>query len=146
MVPHKTERGALFIKSLIISGVFWFVSSWILLKVSQTTGVTSAFYKSFLISTLDLVVLITLMWKVIFSQRSGLARKIDLLFWFVFKLVCWWFLAITLKRLTNATGLELFLGVGFVGFGPVVAGWWAQRQDTAETTSENYAKHDTSSR
>jgi Ca2+/Na+ antiporter len=116
------DRGGLFLGILFGLALVWGLLGCVILGSPSESAATMDFLKVYLFSTLDLSVLIVLMWKLFFSRRSSALWKVDLFFWFVFKLVCWGFLAITLKRLTNASGAVLLFGVGFVGVGPVVAG------------------------
>lgn len=121
--PKDDHRGGVFLATLGGLAFLWAILA---IAVIQKPEEVREFLKIYFFTNLDIAVLIIIMWKLFFSQRTKTIWKVDLVFWFVFKLVCWIFLAITLKRLTNANGKVLLFGVGFAGVGPIIAGLLTQ--------------------
>lgn len=121
MDPTDKRRGAIFISSLAGFAILWSVISYVLLDKQYGSEAADAFAKIFFIACLDLLAIVMIVWKLIFSQKVKTWKNLDILLWFVFKLVCLAFLAITLKRLMNAPLAAILLGVGFMGVGPIVA-------------------------
>ena len=116
------RRGGLFLYSLGGFGLLWaVVGAMACFRLFGREGLET-FGQVFLFTSLDLIALIVLFWKLFFSRAAKGVKKIDLFLWFSFKLVCLAFLAITLKRLTNAPFAATLLGVAFIGVGPLVAG------------------------
>ena len=116
------KRGALFLRTLVILGLFWGVVGFLWVSLYFDREAAFGFIRVFFFTCLDLFAMVMIFWKLFFSGLSGIAKKVDLSLWFVFKLVCLVFLAITLKRLTNAPFAAILLGVGFIGVGPIAAG------------------------
>ncbi|MBS1959299.1 MAG: hypothetical protein JST80_07510 [Bdellovibrionales bacterium] len=121
MDPADKRRGSVFLASLAGMAVVWSVISYVLLQQQYGPEAGHAFFQIFFIACLDLLSIIMIVWKLIFSQKVKGWKSLDILLWFVFKLVCLAFLAITLKRLTNAPLAAILLGVGFMGAGPIIA-------------------------
>lgn len=78
------------------------------------------------LSLTDLAALLAMAWILFYSKMTKSVNTLILFILFTFKLVCLGFLAITLKRLGNATGTDLVLGVGFVGVGPLFSAFFAK--------------------
>lgn len=118
----ENSRGAIFLWTLGGLALLWGgVGSWWTYGHWGWAGV-SAFGQAHFFTSLDLIALIVLFWKIFFSRAAKTAKKVDLFLWFSFKLVCLVFLAITLKRLNNAPFVAVLLGIGFIGVGPIAAG------------------------
>ena len=109
-----------FLKILGILALAWFGIGLFLCRRSDFD--LSAFIQIFLYASLDLVFLILLFWKLFFTPAPQRGRTLQVLVFFTFKLVCLGFLAITLKRLRNASLTAIIMGVGFVFVGPFLAG------------------------
>lgn len=80
------------------------------------------FIQIFLFTFLDLIFLILIFWKVFFAPPEQSGRVLQIVIFLFFKLVCLGFLAITLKRLRNAPLSVIFMGIGFIWIGPLIAG------------------------
>lgn len=114
-----------FIRVLIALAMIWIgVGLWVFLPDRKTTLL---FAQLFLFSFLDLVFLVLIFWKVFFNASHQKSKMPQIIIFVTFKLVCLGFLAITLKRLENAPFSLVFMGVGFVGIGPMLTGLWLSR-------------------
>jgi hypothetical protein len=89
------------------------------------TPLFSIFFEVFWAVILDLVFLILLFWELFFAR--GPSRRVQVVIYFTFKLVCLGFLAITLKRLRNDPPLPAAIAVLFMGVGPLVSAILARR-------------------
>jgi hypothetical protein len=81
----------------------------------------SAFLQVFLLTLADLLFLILVFWTLFFTPPTRRDRALRSVIFLTFKLVCLGFLAITLKRLRNAPDQAVLLGIGFMGFGPLIS-------------------------
>ena len=120
MVPQNTESKA-FLRILAWTAVLWGLFGATIF--AQDRMVFLRVYQAVL---LDLSCLILLFWELFF--RSKPIRKLRVLFYFTFKLVCLGFLAITLKRLRNDPSLPAAVAVLFMGLGPILSGIWMKRE------------------
>jgi len=96
-----------------------------LLLFGWGTPLFSIFLEVFWAVILDLVFLILLFWELFFAR--GPSRRLQVVIYFTFKLVCLGFLAITLKRLRNDPPLPAAIAVLFMGVGPLVSAVLARR-------------------
>lgn len=119
-LPHESKK---FIKTLIILSLAWLALG-ILVHFNSPEQVL-AFMEIFLFSFLDLIFLILLFWVLFFDNADEKMRRTKLvrimLFGF-FKLVCLAFLAITLKRLRNASSSSQLMGISIIWIGPILSG------------------------
>ena len=113
------EKSKLFLR--IISGVagLWLLTGWMLYAGDPMAR--SAFLQVFLLTLADLLFLILVFWTLFFTPPTRRDRALRALIFLTFKLVCLGFLAITLKRLRNAPDQAVLLGIGFMGFGPLIS-------------------------
>jgi len=119
-LPQESRK---FIKIFLIVSLIWFVFGSIIHSSDQ--GQLVAFIQIFLFSFLDLIFLILLFWNIFFiipEIRGRRSNKIRLMFFGFFKLVCLALLAITLKRLRNASASAHLMGVSIIWVGPLISG------------------------
>lgn len=119
-VPNESKR---FVRILLLVSFLWFLLG-VLLHLRQE-GQVSAFIQIFLFSFLDLVFLSLLFWNLFFIApvtRMQRVNKIRIMVFGFFKLVCLAFLAITLKRLRNASISAHLMGVSIIWIGPLISG------------------------
>jgi FtsH-binding integral membrane protein len=123
-IKAKPVVSAKFMRYFLRTALFWFGVGCIATCSNREN--LSAFVQIFFFTFLDLAFLILIFWSIFFAETlPGLPQrnKTPQIFLFItFKLVCLGFLAIVLKRLANAPFLVIFLGIGFIGFGPLIAG------------------------
>ena len=119
MTPEQSKR---FLKVLAGFGLVWLALAFLLLRTDLEDF--GAFAQIYWATCLDLVFLILLFWKIFFPSSTQGVNKIQISLFLTFKLVCLAFLAITLKRLRNASPVAIGMGVGFMGFGPIFAALW----------------------
>lgn len=112
--PFESKK---FIKVLLMVSGLWLASG-MAIHANEPEQMF-AFIQIFLFTFLDLVFLLLLFWKLFFT-RSG--SKVQIMIFGFFKLVCLAFLAITLKRLRNASVSAVLMGVGFIWIGPLISG------------------------
>jgi len=120
VLPRESKK---FVHILLKVAFVWFVICGFALL--RTPDQIIVFTQIFLFSFLDLIFLLLLFWTLFFTPpelRMQRGNKIRIMVFSFFKLVCLLFLAITLKRLRNASALTLVLGVGFIWFGPLISG------------------------
>jgi multidrug transporter EmrE-like cation transporter len=116
MNPEKSKT---FLR--ILSGVAaaWLMSG--MLLFAQNPEARAAFLQVFLLTLADLMFLTLVFWTLFFTPPTRRDRAWRALIFLTFKLVCLAFLAITLKRLRNAPDQAALLGIGFMGFGPLIS-------------------------
>ena len=109
--------------------LMFLASLWLLFGIFlhiQTQEAFMAFLEIYLFALLDLIFLILIFSQAFFNQAGSTAlqrmRSIKISLFIVFKLVCLALLVITLKRFRNAPFSSLFMGVAFIGVGPLLAG------------------------
>ena len=119
MTPEQSKQ---FLKVLAGVALFWLGLALLLLR--NDLGDFGDFTQIFWATCLDLTFLILLFWKIFFPPPTQSAKTFQISIFLTFKLVCLGFLAITLKRLRNASPLPIGMGVGFMGFGPIFAALW----------------------
>lgn len=120
ILPHESKK---FIKTLLLVSLIWFGIG--LLVHLRSTEQVLAFTQIFLFSFLDLFFLILLFWTLFFDNAGILKRRtkaIRIMLFGFFKLVCLAFLAITLKRLRNASSSAQLIGVSIIWVGPILSG------------------------
>ncbi len=121
--PVTSVESKKFVQILLGVGLVW-MGLGVLLNADSFEQVL-AFLQIYLFTALDLVFLMLLFWTLFFSrgdEKMRRSNKIRVMLFSFFKLVCLAFLAITLKRLRNASTSTLFMGVGFIWVGPLVSG------------------------
>jgi drug/metabolite transporter (DMT)-like permease len=125
-MQNLTEQSRRFMKYLLVTGLIWWIAGAALhaSSIADLIGFTQVFLFIFL----DLIFLILIFWRVFFTPITLSSRVPQILLFVFFKLVCLGFLAITLKRLRNAPISVIMMGVGFLGFGPLIAGWFSQKK------------------
>ena len=120
VLPHESR---VFLKAFLVTSLLWF-SFGCLLHAGSSVQLF-AFIQIFLFSFLDLTFLILLFWNLFFMSPNLKAQRINkiriMVFGF-FKLVCLAFLAITLKRLRNASTSAHLMGVSIIWIGPLISG------------------------
>lgn len=120
ILPHESKK---FVRILLAVSLIWF-SMGILIHRSDL-GQIVAFIQIFLFSFLDLVFLLLLFWNLFFiapQLKTQRTNKIRIMVFGFFKLVCLAFLAITLKRLRNASVSTHLMGVSIIWIGPLISG------------------------
>lgn len=112
-----------FIRILLLTSFLWFGLGigihWALKEQ------VLAFIQIFLFSFLDLVFLLLIFWALFFTNPHNGERRVNkvrILVFLFFKLVCLGFLAITLKRLRNASFITHLMGVSIVWIAPLISG------------------------
>ena len=127
----QTEKTRAFIRFLLMSAAAWLALG--VFYFSSSERDLLAFIQLFVFSFLDLIFLILIFWQLFFAssitsvgpKKRTPKKMLQIMVFVTFKLVCLGFLAITLKRLQNDSQLSMGVipfGVGFIGFGPLVAG------------------------
>ena len=116
MTPNQSK---LFFKILAFLALIWGAAGAWFTRTNATDF--SAYFQIYLLSLLDLSLLILIAWLLFYVKMTKSIKTIQIFILFTFKLVCLFFLAITLKRLRNASGVSLILGAGFVGIGPLIS-------------------------
>ncbi len=119
MNPEESKR---FLKILAGVALVWLGVGLLLLRSDWDDFFS--FVQIYWVICLDLTFLILLFWKIFFPPPTQSAKTLQISIFLTFKLVCLAFLAITLKRLRNASPLAIGMGVGFIGFGPIFAALW----------------------
>ncbi len=120
ILPHESKR---FVRVLLIISLLWLLLGVVVHANSEVQLV--AFIQIFLFSFLDLIFLVLLFWNLFFmdpAQKTQRSNKIRILVFGFFKLVCLAFLAITLKRLRNASASSHLMGVSIIWIGPLISG------------------------
>jgi L-asparagine transporter-like permease len=120
VLPQESKK---FINVLIWVSLVWFGLGF--LVHFQSTEQVLAFTQIFLFSFLDLIFLILLFWNLFFNNADEKKRRtkaIRIMLFGFFKLVCLAFLAITLKRLRNASSSAQLMGVSIIWIGPIISG------------------------
>ena len=119
MNPEQSKK---FLGGLGLSAVFWF---WLAALLTHSDPQDfSEFCQIYLFTCLDLIFLLLLFWTIFFSSITQSIKNVQISLFLTFKLVCLVFLAITLKRLRNASPLAIGMGIGFIGLGPLLAAVW----------------------
>ena len=124
-LPRESKR---FIQIFLWVSLVWFVLG--LALHASSSGQMVGFVQIFLFSFLDIVFLMLLFWNLFFQnteQKAQRSNKIRIMFFGFFKLVCLFFLAITLKRLRNASASVHLMGVSIIWVGPLVSGMFLKR-------------------
>jgi len=119
-LPQESKK---FVQLLLKVALVWFGIG--ALALIRSPDQIIVFTQIFLFSFLDLIFLLLLFWCLFFTQRElrmQRGNKIRIMVFSFFKLVCLAFLAITLKRLRNASVLTLVMGVGIIWIGPLISG------------------------
>lgn len=101
-----------------------------------------SFFRVFSWVLLDLGFLIFLFWRLFFAPGRSLLWRFQVGTSFTLKLVCLWFLAITLKELRNDPHLPVLAGILFLWAGPLVSAVavrWSRRM--TESTTEWIKDH-----
>jgi hypothetical protein len=132
MEPIESKK---FIRILLWVSLIWLVLGIVLHWLLQEQVI--AFIQIFLFSFLDLCFLLLIFWELFYAKNNdGLHRvnKARILVFLFFKLVCLGFLAITLKRLRNASFITHLMGVSIIWFGPWVAGLLMKHFNKIEKT------------
>lgn len=113
------EKSKLFLR--ILSGVAfaWLITGLVL--YGSSLEARTAFLTVYLLTLADLLFLVLLFWTLFFPPPTLRNKAIRSVIFLTFKLVCLGFLAITLKRLRNASDQAVLLGIGFMGFGPLIS-------------------------
>lgn len=119
------QKSKEFLKAMAIVCSLWFVLGIFITRNNAED--LSAFVRIYLFTCLDLSFLILLFWTLFFSVAARSIKSLQILIFFTFKLVCLAFLAITLKRLNNASPEAIGMGIGFIGFGPILASVWMKK-------------------
>jgi len=120
ILPQESKK---FIRILMAVSLVWLLLGIII--QSQNSHQIIEFIQIFLFTFLDLIFLLLLFWELFFTSPSANVRranKVRIMLFGFFKLVCLLFLAITLKRLRNASALTLLMGIGFIWMGPLISG------------------------
>lgn len=120
VVPHQSRK---FVRVLLVVSLLWFALG-IFLNRGNSEDIL-AFIQIFLFTFLDLIFLLLLFWTLFFTPKEELKRrekKFQIFSFGFFKLVCLGFLAITLKRLGNASVSAVVMGVGIIWLGPLISG------------------------
>ena len=118
--PQESKK---FVRIFLVVSLIWLIIG-VTFQINSPTQIP-AFIQIFLFSFLDIVFLMLLFWTLFFTepaQRTHRNNKIRILLFGFFKLVCLAFLAITLKRLRNASVSTHIMGVAIIGIGPLIAG------------------------
>jgi hypothetical protein len=123
MIPEQSRR---FLQFLSYVAILWLGFGAFLTRSDSLA--MSAFFQVFFVTTLDLIFLIVLFWKLFFSSQTPRGKAFQSFIFFTFKLVCLGILAITLKRLRNAPTYALVLGLLFIWVGPILAGVFSRMQ------------------
>lgn len=112
----------------LVQGVLLSASLWIMLGVIifRDTNSLNPFLQVFAITAFDLGFLILLFWSIFFSKSTQSVKQVQAVIFITFKLVCLGILAITLKRLRNASPEGIALGVGYMMMGPLLSGAWVK--------------------
>jgi hypothetical protein len=122
MVTNEWSRR--FFRLLMFFAIVWMLFG-IFLHI-QSSEAEAAFLELYLFTVLDLVFLLLIFWEALFSNATTASaqrlRSVKISLFIVFKLVCLGLLVITLKRFRNAPFSSLFMGVAFIGVGPLMAG------------------------
>jgi len=124
-----------FIRILVITALLW-LGIGILVHLLMGEQVI-AFIQIFLFSFLDLVFLMLLFWSLFFlkpDQKRQRVNKIRIALFMFFKLVCLAFLAITLKRLRNASIVTHVMGVSVIWITPFISGLLLKHFNKLEKT------------
>ena len=118
--PNPVPQNSRFGVFLVIAAVLWLALGCVL-YLSRPADLIG-FIQIFIFTFLDLVFLILIFKTVFFVPPTHGGRKMQILLFVFFKLVCLGFLAITLKRLRNAPISVILMGVEFIWIGPLIAG------------------------
>jgi L-asparagine transporter-like permease len=120
ILPHESKK---FVQILGKVALAWYAFG-VITHIGAPDQIL-VFTQIFLFSFLDVVFLVLLFWTIFFTPeelKTQRSTKIRIMVFSFFKLVCLGFLAITLKRLRNASVLTLVMGVCFIWIGPLISG------------------------
>ena len=122
-----------FVRICLWVGIVWFCLGFSYAYLSDDH--VFAFIQIFLFSALDLVFIGLIFWELFFpkaDKNNQQNRKIRIMIFAFFKLVCLGFLAITLKRLRNASVVTQVMGVSTIWIPPIISGLILSRLNSSK--------------
>ena len=118
--PHESKKFVIILSAVSLA--------WLIIGITvqfSSREQMSAFIQIFLFSFLNLIFLTLLFWNLFFTAphlKTQSINKIRIMTLGFFKLVFLAFLAITLKRLSNASSTTQLMGLSIIWIGPLISG------------------------